>query len=293
MTANNFFLELHSYTFLEITGNETDRFLQGQLSINIDTPNKTTANLAALCNPKGRIVSLFHITKINNGYRLFMPKTIIEATLSHLRKYAVFFKVKIEQAASSITLFAFNSDLAGSLSELLVNQQTNRIIGLPNTELSIILASSDLREKIKLVINQHSADYLNTEDSWYWQLATHKIPWLNQDSTEQFLPHNLNLPQLGAVDFNKGCFTGQEIIARMQYKGKLKQHMQLLKSNDSLLVNPNESLEQTGKKIGEVICSINIEEKGCLVLALLKDSVSKNENIQLTSENSPILTPIE
>ena len=123
-----------------------------------------------------------------------------------------------------------------------------------------------------------SASYaiLDNDAQWYWEMANHRIAWLTETSCEQFLPHNLDLPNLSAVDFNKGCFTGQEVIARMQYKGKLKQHLQLLRTKQIVDMPSLEKLFQGDKKVAEVICCISQQGIGSLVLALVKDSADKN-----------------
>ena len=257
---------LASYTFIDVTGNDAHRFLQGQMTVDADSPKSNEAILAALCNPKGRIVSLFHISKTDRGYRLFLPKTIASQTQVHLKKYGVFFKVDILIADENLHLLVSNQSSTESIESI-------EIMGTP---FSIVIMDTINEDCVKEVV-------------WYQTLAENKIPWLTAETCEQFLPHNLNLPALNAIDFKKGCFTGQEVIARMQYKGKLKQRLQLLQGEQII---ESESLKQTNKilqddkKIGEVICSINHENK-CLLLGLIKDSADQSETFQLeNTENN-------
>jgi folate-binding protein YgfZ len=272
MSNLQFKLNLNSYTFIDVVGNDAHRFLQGQMTVNADNPKVNEALLASLCNPKGRIVSLFHISKVDNGFRLFLPKSIATNTQLHLKKYAVFFKVDISLAKESTQLTV----IKGSISD--ENSILNEPIRLLGTNFSIQVSNKSNQQPI------NNEEKIN-ESFWYKTLAENKIPWLTKETSEQFLPHNLNLPDLNAIDFKKGCFTGQEVIARMQYKGKLKQHIQLLKCEQIIEANICESqnkILQENKKVGEIICSINHEKK-CWLLVLLKDSVNSSNSFNRES----------
>lgn len=286
MNQQNKIFELNSYTLVDLVGIDSEKFLQGQLSIDVNSINQDAAKLCALCNHKGRIVSLFHIFRIDGGFRLILPKEIVDEAVAHLKKYAVFFKLEIKPAKDSAHLAAIQI----ASNQLEDDHKLGEVVTIPNTSLSVF----SLENSVSAVELAESLDYqyCDNDDDWYWQLALNRIPWLTADSVEQFLPHNLDLPKLSAVDFNKGCFTGQEVIARMQYKGKLKQHMQLLKSSQQLTLSSKDKLNQADKSVGEVICS-TYNGQETLVLALIKDRASKNESFQLNVENSPILNLVE
>jgi len=270
-------LVLSSYSFIDVTGIDAERFLQGQLTINISTPDYKTAYLAALCSAKGRVMSLFFISKIALGFRLFMPQSIVKMTVDHLNKYGVFFKTEIKEARPESKLIAFFDH---------PKESDNRIT-IANTELSLTVCCNE--DEIEAFAHTYSIELKNIDSQWYQYLTKHKIPWLNNDSVEHFLPHDLNLPKLDAVDFKKGCYTGQEIIARMHYKGKLKQHLQRLTSEFNSDILPKTALLQDDKKVGEIICSISSNQKSVSVLALVKDKANIDDFFQLDNENSSIL----
>ena len=281
MNSSTALIKLDSFSYFDVMGSDADKLLQGQITINTSTPSNQLAHLAALCNPKGRIISLFHICCIDAGFRLFMPNSIIETTILNLKKYAVFFKVNIERASDDTHILGVVGMTANDLNSNLQNNQQLSHVLLSGTEQALIVVNeaSQLHE-LPVLLN---TEVQNDQSRWYWQLAQEKIPWLDSNTIESFLPHNLNLPQLSAIDFNKGCFTGQEVIARMQYKGKLKQHMQLLTGNSQENLQNGERLEQAGKKMAEVICSINRPNKGMLVLAIVKDSADPQLSLKSIS----------
>ncbi len=255
-------------TFIDLVGAGVTQFLKGQLTINTDFVENKTAKLAALCNHKGRIISLFHIVAIKDGFRLIMPRSIVEASLAHIKKYAVFFKLEVISFDNS-NILAF----IGSKEHIADG------ISIDQTNLQVIFRAPGDGDGYPAM-----DDYF-----WYWHLIENGIPWLTAKTVEQFLPHSLNLPKLGAIDFNKGCFTGQEVIARMQYKGKLKQHLQTLSTSNRAVIPPLSSVEQSSRKVGQIVCSAMHHDKGQRVLAVVKDSANSDKDFQLKLENTSIL----
>jgi folate-binding protein YgfZ len=259
-------IKLKSLSSIDLTGEGVTQFLDGQLSIDTKTIEDKIAKLACFCNHKGRIVALFHILLIEDGMRLILPQSIMDAVLAHIKKYVVFFKVKVETNTTEI----FGSQIDNS----------NIIDDANHTKI----------DQTSLIISFNQKNHQDSEDSfWFAQLARNKIAWLTQDTLEHFLPHSLNLPALKAVDFKKGCFTGQEVIARMQYKGKLKQHLQRLDCLQPINIDNKQKLYQAEKAVGEVVCSIKSEEQNTIVLAIIKDSANLSRQFQTSPENSPIL----
>ncbi len=221
---------------------------------------------------------MFHIFAIEQGFRLLVPSSNAENTINHLKKYAVFFKVTLSINSSRI-LFAISTH---ENDDQQLNQQP--AICLSNTDLQIFIESN---------VNAELDDKKQDDSPWYTYMTQHGIAWIDGSTSEEFLPHDLNLPNQGAVSFTKGCFTGQEVIARMQYKGKMKQHLSLLSTENNNSLEAKSAVFQDGKKVGEVVCFAAKSQKGCLVLALIKDKADKSQFFQLKGENPPILKIIE
>lgn len=267
MSNTNITFELTSYSYFDLLGADSEKLLQGQISVDATKINHHTAQLAVLCSPKGRIVALFHIHRIADGFRFVLPKEIIDHTITHIKKYAVFYKVSISPASDSSSMIVVQTDSKEKLEQSPIN--------IPGID-SVIIYKDNLKS-IANYAESTNTEIMDSDRHWYWSLASNRIAWLTADTCEQFLPHNLNLPKLAAVDFNKGCFTGQEVIARMQYKGKLKQHLQLLKTDQIVDLAPLDKLYQDDRKVAEIICCVSLQDFGSLVLALVKDSADKNK----------------
>jgi len=260
-----------SITFIDLVGVGVAQFLRGQLTINADLLDKNTAKLAALCNHKGRIIALFHIVAIDDGFRLIMPRSIVEVSLAHIKKYAVFFKLEV--------INSDDSNILACISKKKEEKDTRDGVSIEGSNLQLKFESSEIADN-----STSKNDFF-----WNWHLLENGIPWLTTETVEHFLPHSLNLPELGAIDFNKGCFTGQEVIARMQYKGKLKQHLRGLSTSNKTLIPPLSSLEQSNKKVAQIVCSAVHPDKDQRVLAVVKDSANSDKIFQLNLKNASIL----
>lgn len=158
---------------LKVCGPDAKKFLQGQLTCDLETVSETQSLLGAHCNPQGRVLFLFRLFYRLGAYYLVLPREMAAPALLALKKYAVFFKLEL---------------------------------------------SENISEKETALEQQVAAEWS------YFDLAQ-GIPLVYPQSCGLFLPHDLNLHVLQGVSWDKGCYTGQEIIARMHYRGKLKNHL--------------------------------------------------------------------
>lgn len=286
INSQTFIANLTSFGVIQISGEDSNKFLQGQLTINAESINHEQLSLASICNIQGRCISLFFVFKVDEIIYLILKQETIPETLLTLKKYAVFFKVKLLDVSMEYQVLGIaknlelNKDLKSTKKfkdELDSVYWFNSNIGLSIINKNKMLDSEQLNKEVL------------EENLWLFSLAKNRIPWLTLETQSHFLPHHLNLPQLLAVDFKKGCFTGQEVIARMQYKGKLKSHLQLFSCKSNLKSQAKGNILCDGKNAAEIICMTSVIGQGSLILALMKDIYLDHKIFQLTGENTPIL----
>lgn len=201
--------DLSPLGLLCIQGEDAKKFLQGQLTCHLDEVTEHQSRLGAHCNPQGRIISFFRIFLYQNAYYLQMLRELIPIASKALQKYAVFFRVKLTDVSDQWQQIG----LAGSPPAKFSQHDT----------LTIKLAET--RDRY-VILGPMEKNQLQPYSRWLIQDFAEKIPTIYPETSELFLPHELGLPALQAVSFNKGCYTGQEIIARMHYRGKLKTQLQ-------------------------------------------------------------------
>jgi hypothetical protein len=292
------FYDLTELGLISIKGPDSRRFLQGQITANIDQIHPSKAGLSAVCTPQGRMKSLFLLIACpQDEYLALMPRELIEPTLEGLSKFAVFYQTSLTEVTEDWAIYGLDHSNSGSQEEahLSVQQAADQV---NDTDKLIQVTWAGHRAirlcSIEQAIGLWSDSATPAYDYQHWLAADIQagIPRLYRSTIETFLPHNLNLPELGAVSFNKGCYTGQEVIARMHYKGKLKSHMRYLTAQ--LTTHPlqppvaGSEIIADGQKMGEVICASQIENTWHL-LALCKDTIESAAKIQCNMENAPIL----
>jgi len=193
-------IDVSTLGLLGIHGGGAKALLQGQLTCHMDHVNDQSLTLAAHCNPKGRVISFGRLFLYENSYYFQMPLESVAIAMNALQKYAVFFKATL-------------SDDSQKFSRVIAKEAP---IGFHQGLILPYYAG------FKEYISTHPFEGGNDSFTWKHLDIAANIPNIYPETTEKFLPHELNLHEIGAISFNKGCFTGQEIIARMQYRGKLK-----------------------------------------------------------------------
>ena len=211
--------ELSHLGLIHISGSGAKQFLQGQLTCNLEEVTSTQSRMGAHCNPQGRIISLFRLFFYHNSYYMQMPCKLVPLAIKALQKYAVFFKVTLTDASDELKQLGYRGNTLIQLPHIVDEQLT--------TDKCIIIKLPGTTPRYQLIGNPvipHPMKPGAVNDWKAIDIAT-KISAIYPETSEKFLPHEIDLPTLNAVSFNKGCYTGQEIIARMQYRGKQKSRL--------------------------------------------------------------------
>lgn len=244
MADSAFFCSLSHEGVLAVRGSDAAKFLQGQLTCNLNYLSDTQASLGARCTQKGRMQSSFRILLQGDGVLLAMATELLEPQLADLKKYAVFSKSKLTDESAAWVRFGV-SDADQVLASLGLELPTETDSVVRSDDLIAIRVSpgrAELWAPAAQAENLHSqlAAQLNKGELNQWLLGQIRagIGQVMPQTRELFIPQMLNLQAVGGVSFKKGCYTGQEIVARMQYLGKLKRRLYRLSLNASELPEP-------------------------------------------------------
>ncbi len=247
---------LSIFAILEITGNDRYEFLQNQFTNDLNN-NKLTSQLSAWCNPKGKVIANFIIINTKSSYLLIFKKDLKDYVFKKLNIYILRSEVTINDISNLYLLLGLSNlnklDLNNSSILLedggveFINKQY--ITRLPDSSGRYLIAGNiesftntveELKEKIEFV----------NDAAWELLDILSKIPWITFENKERYLPQMINLDKLKAVSFKKGCFTGQEVIARIHYRGRIKRCLELIKSKYEMHAGCYLYLKNTGKKVG-------------------------------------------
>tara|TARA_R110002110_G_scaffold404606_1_gene623079 strand:+ start:87836 stop:88903 length:1068 start_codon:yes stop_codon:yes gene_type:complete len=234
-------IPLTQLAFIKVSGVDAQDFLNGQLTCNLSELTSAFYIFGAHCSAKGKIQNFYRICHYPNdpsAYLLILQKETLADSLKLLAKYALFSDVKIEDATQDLSAvclhgpklpdffketFELKYDVksintvlpaAGAGSILQLRGNTPRALFIAPSDNVIQLCETKLKKFVKL-------------NSTVWELLEIRagIPIIYPELTNTFFPHYLNLPSIDAVSFNKGCYIGQEVITRMQFRGKSNKHM--------------------------------------------------------------------
>lgn len=235
-------IALQNFGFLAVTGRDALKFLQGYTTCDLEHLPEAEVRAGAICNIKGRMVCNFLICREPEGFLLRLSRTLIEPTMAFLGKYIVFSKATLEDRSTALYCY-------GSMTPDDKFPQT--LYGISAISEGRALKVSEDRFEI------WSEEALEAElDTSLWVAEELKggVAWVNDLTTEEYIPQMFNLHGIGGISFDKGCYLGQEIVARMQYRGELKNRLHLGQSKGTLPTG-TKILNPEGKPAGAVIGS--------------------------------------
>lgn len=304
MTETAFFCDLSHEGILAVRGPDAAKFLQGQLTCNLNYLDIGHSSLGARCTPKGRMQSSFRILPQGDGYLLAMDRELVQPQLADLTRFAVFSKSKLHDESAEWVRFGLHGGDAALESFGLDLPQTAdatiQVHGLIAVRLpdgrAELWTPREEAETVKLRL----ASQLREVPLEYWLLAQIRagIGQVVAATRELFIPQMINLQALGGVSFKKGCYTGQEIVARMQYLGKLKRRLHRLApgeaSAESEVPAPGLELYSPvhGSSVGEVVLAARAGDS-LELLAVLQEDAAADGRITLGSPDGQPLTLLD
>ncbi|MBV1877278.1 MAG: hypothetical protein KUG79_06525 [Pseudomonadales bacterium] len=247
-------IALPQFGFLSITGRDALKFLQGYTTCDLNdlTPNQSLPG--AICNIKGRMIANFQLIALNDGFLLRLNRDLIDDVASFLGQYIVFSKATITDLSATrycYGLMTAMDNVPQALYQITHNQITHDQI--TSDDEYTILCVADQRWEIWSSKEQPAAI---DQSDWQAQEIASGYAWIDLHSKDEYLPQMFNLHNIGGISFDKGCYLGQEIIARMQYRGDLKKCLHLCQAERPLAAGVAAGdiiYNQQNKAIGKVI----------------------------------------
>lgn len=213
-------IPLDHLTIIEVFGQNPDKFLQGQLPCDINAIQEEHGIMTALCNLKGNIIALIYVLRQHNKFYLILPKNLSDQVIKTLTAVAKLSRIELKLNE--------NLYVAGILSNNLQR------ITIKDTPIAITATHQDL-------LNQ-----------WHITDLENNHPWIYPQTSEQFSPFDLGLQNTAGISFTKGCYRGQEIIARIHYLAKYKYKYETIiipRSNTSIIPGQELILPKSTKPV--------------------------------------------
>ena len=282
---------------LQISGTDAQTFLQGQFSNDVTSLTETTGQFNSYSSAKGRVISVFHLVKAPQGYYLILPAWQADSLHKRLQMFVLRADVQITNTADHVWLLGATRSAFDKLniaSHSIHTTQTTTL-GLAytlNTNRAIILAQRDQVEANWDKLQPHC---VIDETTWEYHNILSGIPYIYPQTLEHFVAQMLDLDKLDAINFKKGCYPGQEVIARLHYRGKLKKalyHVSAAVSHPpgTLLYDKNDLTQS----LGEIVDSRTAPSIGQSTgLAVLNIEKATDPSISWVDETGSSLTQIK
>ncbi len=282
---------------IQVEGEDALNFLQNQLSNDIAKIDANTCQLNSYSNHKGRMYAIFHVLKLADGYLLIVPKSQIEFLLQRLQMFVIMAKVTLTDVSKQWAKIGFqSSSIADEIfnSEACIKNEGNTIhirLNPNNPDRVLILTQSTAKTiwsqlKTNLTICQTNA--------WLLAQINEGIPSLTPETSEAFVLQMSNLHLLNGVSFKKGCFPGQEIVARTKYLGKAKRRMYLARVETTQQPQPIDELcdqsSDAADGSGKVVLSAQADDKHYHVLLVANIKKAEAGTLKLVDQPNAKLT---
>lgn len=271
---------LSAYRIIEVSGPDSVKFLQGQLTCDIKQLALKGHLQGSHCNIKGHMVSVFRLFYRNEEQIwLRVHNEIAQLAFDTLKKYSIFSKVKLS-FLDDISGVALGSDTVKALGEALnfkafessdISQSDTGVLARYDDQLfELWTEDSNLASTLESSLSSGPIE-ATSDDLWLLANIERAIPDIRATTAEHFIPQMTNMQAIAGVSFNKGCYTGQEIVTRLQHRGILKKAMYRFATSASA-PNPGDALiDAEGKTVGEVVISAN-STSGSKFLAVVQQS---------------------
>lgn len=270
--------ELGPYALIEAKGEDAATFLQGQFTNDVRAVDETHAQLSAWCTAKGRILANFRLLQRDGAYVILVSADLLETLLKRLRMYVLRSKVELHDLGAELSCCGLAGPHATAVLEAQgitppqaerdsVTQAGITVMRVGN-ERFIALAEAKTLQKVWLAAQEQGC---RAAGFHAWQLLEINagVPWIGAATSETFTPQMVNYEVIGGVSFNKGCYTGQEVVARTHYLGKAKRRMHLLRwHGETLTVGGDLPGDESA---GQVVDVQVHPDGGCVLLAVLKE----------------------
>ena len=281
-TSNDTVLcDLSQFGALRVSGEDALTYLQNLLSNDIREVSKTSAQYSSLNTAKGRVLATMLIWREGDDYLLQLPRELIAAMHKKLSMYVLRAKVKISDASDEVVVLGLSGSKASEILQNHFGELPQQPLGTSGFEHASVLKLSEARFQIS-TSPQHAPklwEALNEtarpvgSPCWDWLNIRAGIPTILLQTQEHFVAQMVNLDLIGGISFNKGCYPGQEIVARTHYLGKLKRRMYLAHIDSNELPQPGDELysaDMENKTSGVIANASTAPGGGFDVLAVIQ-----------------------
>lgn len=296
-------ISLDDWALVTLTGPDTIKYLQGQVTADVDALSADQHVLCAHCDAKGKMWSDLRLFQRAEGFAFIERRSLRDTQLNELKKYAVFSKTTIAADDSVILLGAAGAN---------IRQQLQSVFNdLPDAEHPVtqdqdvtLLHFSHPAERFLLVLTAErytalleqlaGKSELNDSRQWLALDIESGLPIIDSGNSAQFIPQATNLQALNGISFSKGCYAGQEMVARAKYRGANKRALYWLAGQAGKVPAAGDDLElrlgDNWRRTGTVLAACRLQDNAVWVQAILNNDLAADSELRVRDDADGKLT---
>ncbi|MGR5436958.1 tRNA-modifying protein YgfZ [Vibrio owensii] len=280
---------LDNLGMITMVGDDKKSYLHGQVTCDVVSLEKDQSMLGAHCDAKGKVWSVFRLFHHNDGYAMVQPKSAIEVELNEIKKYAVFSKVTIEESSDVVlgvageNADAFISTLNADSGDVRTVEGGTAVKVASNRWLLALTA-----EAAQSLVEDSQAT-LTTHELWTRFDIEAALPYVAADAQNEHIPQALNVQALGGISFTKGCYTGQETVARAKYRGTNKRAMYIVKGATAEALGESaieleRSVGENWRSVGALLTHYQFSDNQAMGLIVLPNNLDDDTRLRLVAQ---------
>jgi folate-binding protein YgfZ len=291
--------DLSHYGIIRVEGEDAEQFLQGQMTNDMREVTEDHSNLAGWCNAKGRMIASFRCFRHDDCLYLQTLSDVIPSVLPRLSMFILRSKVRISDVSNNWIRIGLSGNCAEALLQPFFEDLPEAVNSVAQQDDMILIRLPGIIPRFEVIgsvtqlkeIWQTAEGQATPASESFWSLHEIRagIPTLYPETRESFVPQMTNMQLIDGVSFTKGCYIGQEVVARMQYLGKLKRRMYLAHVDTETRPQPGDELfaeeSTSGQGAGKVV-DAQASGKGYDLLAVI-EIASAEKNLVRLGENGP------
>jgi tRNA-modifying protein YgfZ len=300
---NNYLISLEDYSAISLIGEEQSKYLQGQVTCDVNELEQKSLLNGAHCNAKGKVFSCFRLFNRQQQHLLFQPKATLDASLAELKKFGVFAKVEISSTDSLSFIAVVGEQAIANLKAQftqipdnltpVIQQGTTTLVYIAGKVTRYLMI--DEKEHINNLITNFDLPVL-TSDIWTLLEIIEGIPALTLQNDNEYVPQMLNMQAIQGISFTKGCYLGQETVARMQYLGKNKKALFALSGKQAEEIKTpviEKQLGENWRKAGDITSIYQADNGQCYIQAVLNNDIESSTQLRIKDHHASSLSIID
>ncbi|HBX2114485.1 tRNA-modifying protein YgfZ [Klebsiella aerogenes] len=279
-------MTLDDWALATITGPDGEKYLQGQITADVSHLTADQHLLAAHCDAKGKMWSNLRVFHRDGGFAWIERRSLREAQLTELKKYAVFSKVTIAANDDLVLLGVAGFQARAALAPLfaalpdagkpVVTEGVTSLLWFEHpAERFLLVTDADTANRVTDALRGEAQ--LNNSQQWLALNIEAGLPVIDSVNSAQFIPQATNLQALGGISFKKGCYTGQEMVARAKFRGANKRALWTLAGTASRVPEAGEELElkmgDNWRRTGTVLAAVQLDDGSLMVQVVMNNDM--------------------